>query len=399
MVGAVRGVLLACAIVAITARGARAEGIGVIATGDRATAAAMVAAIGGERGRVVDDAAAEARAAITAGAVPRSTLARFRAVRDEVAEGWRAYLQVSVEFAASRLASARTEAEALVALPGGAELYADASLRLGAVLAHLGRADESRAALRLALALDPTRPVTVAEFSPDVLDAVEAARATTPPQQRVRIASVGAGAMIEVDGKPVGRAPVELDVERGQHVIVARAPGYEPLAQAVAVDDSHSVFQLVLDPATDAQRLSAPPPTHDAAAYVEAVLTFAELDDVVVVNATERRGGPALVVQRCSGIPIACSAVVDIGYADAAGIPAAARAAWQAIRGGELRYPPSVFSAEGAGGHPTHRCEACRSPWLWVGVGAAALVTTAIIYAVTSGSRPPPVVGVDPGQF
>ena len=41
-----------------------------------------------------------------------------------------------------KLAHARTEAEALLALPGGGELYADAALRLGAVLGHQGRTAE-----------------------------------------------------------------------------------------------------------------------------------------------------------------------------------------------------------------------------------------------------------------
>src|SRR6185369_12018928 len=126
--------------------------------------------------RRVIDALAEARAALAGGAVPIATLARFRRVRELVAEGWSAYLHVQVAYAAERLAAARTEAEALVVLPGGAALYADASLRLGAVLGNLGRPDGAMAALSLAVALDPERPIELTEFSPDVRAAVDAVR-------------------------------------------------------------------------------------------------------------------------------------------------------------------------------------------------------------------------------
>ncbi|MEJ7600315.1 MAG: hypothetical protein WKG01_20565 [Kofleriaceae bacterium] len=175
-----RVLLCAWLVIAMLARGAGADGSGVIAasTTDRGTVAtAMVAAMQGRAGRIIGDAVGEARAAVAAGAVPVETLARFRRVRSLIDEGWSAYLRVAVEVAALRLASARTEAEPLVALPGGAELYADAALRLGAVLGHLGRTAESRAVLALALALDPERPITLAEFSPDVVAMVDQARA------------------------------------------------------------------------------------------------------------------------------------------------------------------------------------------------------------------------------
>ena len=139
-----RAWLVACAIA--WPQIAAADGVGIVAA--PAERAALVEAIG-DRGRVVADAVAEARAAIGAGAVPVDVMPRFRRVRETIDEGWAAYLRVSVDFAASRLAAARTEAETIAALPGGIELYADASLRLGAVLGHLGREAESHAALEI----------------------------------------------------------------------------------------------------------------------------------------------------------------------------------------------------------------------------------------------------------
>ena len=103
-----RYLLIAGAIAA--ASSARADGVGiVVAAQHREDVAAALGEVVREGGapRVVNDAVAEARTAAAEGAVPAATLARFRHVREEIDEGWRAYTQVQLEFAASRLASAR----------------------------------------------------------------------------------------------------------------------------------------------------------------------------------------------------------------------------------------------------------------------------------------------------
>jgi hypothetical protein len=403
----VRQLSIACAIAITLSGSAHADGVGVIAAGgDRAAASkAMAGAIAEARPpRLVDDAISEARAAVAAGAVPIATLERFRRVREQVNEGWRAFLRVQVDFAASRLATARTEAEGLVALPGGAALYADASLRLGAVLAHLGRTAESQASLALALTLDPARPITLAEFSPDVVSAVEAVRSLTRPTRPLRITSEPAGAQITIDGKDVGRAPLHVDLAIGQHVVVARVPQYQPRALAIAVDTATNELALDLEPDVAWTRLAEGPMVGvtDARAQelVDAALRYADLDDIVLVADTDQRGGPTLLVQRCAGLPARCTAVIEIGYADRSGIGAAAREAWQSARAADLRYPPSVFGDPRATGkRDDGRCKLCRSPILWGGVGVAAVVATVAIIAIVSASRPPPVVGVDPDRF
>jgi PEGA domain-containing protein len=408
----VRQLSIACAITiallvgAVALRSAHADGIGVIAAGgDRGGAAKAMAAVVSEPSkpkRIVDDAAGEARAAIAAGAVPIATLERFRRVREQVDEAWRAFLRVQVDTAASRLANARTEAESLVTLPGGAALYADASLRHGAVLAYLGRVAESQAALALALALDPERPITIAEFSPDVVAAVDAVRAQPRPARSIRITSQPAGATISVDGKDIGRAPLHADVPLGQHVVIARLPLYE--ARVMAIDEATNELALDLEQDVGWLRVAEGPTigTSDARAQelVDAALRFADLDEVVLVADAEQRGGPTLLVQRCAGLPARCTAVVEIDYVEKSGRPAAAREAWQSVRTADLRYPPSVFGDPRATGRRTDdRCKLCRSPLLWGGVGVAAVIATVAVIAIVSSSRPPPVVGVDPGQF
>ena len=395
--------------------GAHADGIGVIAVSETpadraAVGAALTAAIEASPGRpqrTTVDAVGEARAAIAAGAVPLATLERFRRVREQIDEGWRAFVRVQVDFAASRLSAARIEAETIVALPGGAALYADASLRLGAVLGHLGRMTESHAALGLALALDPERPITLAEFSPDVVAAVDSVRSQTLPTRAVRITTEPAGAVITVDGKDVGSSPLALDLTHGQHVVIARHALYETRALAVAVDSGSPDVALELRRDVAWSRLAEGPMVGLAEAgaqeLTDATLRFSDLDEVVLVARTERRGGPALLVQRCVGLPARCTAVVEVGYpagGDRSGLAAAAREAWQTVRAADLRYPPSVFAdARATGKKVDDRCKLCRSPILWGSLGAAALIGTIVVIAVVSGSQPPPVLGVDRDDF
>ncbi|TMQ18611.1 MAG: hypothetical protein E6J90_19675, partial [Deltaproteobacteria bacterium] len=191
----VRALPIAGAVAIAMVAVAQADGTGVIAAvtapADRAAlATAIVDAIAAEagpgRGRIVEDAVVEARAAVATGAVPVARLVGFRRVREMIDDGWRAFQRVQIDFAQSRLAAARSAAEALVALPGGAELYADAALRLGAVMQYR-RVPEAPAVIALALALDPERPITLAEFSPDVIDAIAAVRAAAAPLQRLHV--------------------------------------------------------------------------------------------------------------------------------------------------------------------------------------------------------------------
>ena len=396
-------VTLACMAIASPVH---AGGIGLVVVAPRdqhaGVTAAMAEAVKGPR--VVPDAVEEARLALAEGVVPIDQMARFRHVREEIDEGWRAYHNVQRDFATSRLAAARQDAESARALPGMTGLYADASLRLGAVLAQLGRTAEAHDAIALALALDPDRPITQLEFSPEVVAAVDAVRAQPRPSRSVRIASEPPGATINVDGRDVGRTPVTAELALGQHVVIARAPQFTTRAQALAIDDKTGELAISLDHDDAAADLAAgvDAGTSDRAALVvtDRALELADLDEVVLVAATERRGGPTLLVQRCAGAPVRCSAIVELGYADRSGIAAAARTVWQEARTADLRYPPSVFGDPRVTGKITDtHCKLCRNPIVWAGVGVVAIAATIAIIAVATASHPPPIVTIDPGSF
>ena len=380
----------------ITAGAARAD-TGVIAIGPQRApiSAALVDAIGPG---ALDDAIGRARAQLAAGAVPIETLARFRHVRALTDEGWSAFQHVSFDVAASRLAAARGEAELLVALPGGAELYADASLRLGVVMARQGRAQDAHDVVALALARDPDRPITTAEFSPDVLELADAVRASPAPAQHVRIAAEPASAILSVDGVELGASPVETDLPRGQHVVVARAPLHEPRAQSVAVDASTTSIHLALERDREAEELvgGADAATDDALrALVDVTERYAGVDEIVLATVVDRRGGPSLLVERCAGAR--CTPVVEVGFADAAGLPAAVKSAWASVRAGEPRGPAVVLRA-GGDDVVEHRCKLCRNPYVIGGTAAAVVLGAIAIFAATSGGKPSPDLHV-PNHF
>lgn len=399
------------------AQPARLAVIPVAAPGEsRAALARACATLASPRLELLGDGVELARAARATGAVPAQRLAELAAVTAAGAEGWRAYLQVAVPYAASRLAKARSDAEALLPLPGGLEVYADLSLRLGAVLLTLERRAEAEDALALALALDPERELGLTEFSPDVIEAAARAAARTAAPVRLTVTTPGvAGARVELDGQSVGQsvgrpttpttsgAPsTVLLVSPGQHVVVARHPGHEPVAQAIRITEATAI-ELTLAPDRFARALlpATPGLGEDAAlALVEAVATYAEADQVLLLASAARRGALAVLAQRCDA-RARCTAVVEVGYADR-GLEPAVRAAWTILERGELRYPPSLpgdsrLTPTTAGGGDG-RCKLCRSPWLWAGVGAA-LAASAALLVVLAQDDPTPIVVVDPGTF
>jgi hypothetical protein len=396
----------------LVAGDARADDVGTVvvaAPGAPARSAevtaALVAAGGGAGDTVVADALVTAAEAKAAGAVPRGELERFRRTRALVEEGWRAYLQVQAEVAAARLGRARDDAEALLALDGGVELYADVALRLGAVLDHLGRRSESADALRLAGWLDPGRAVTTAEFSPDIVAAFAAARAATPLPVTVHIGVTGgAGATVSIDGQPAVRAPATVELPAGQHVVVARASGFRTRGVAFAAAGEVAIrLEADGDAAALAAGVAAGTGAAAAARAIDAAALYAEVDAVVLAAAVWRQGAPALLGQRCAGGR--CTAIVEVGYGAAAGgLAAAAAALWRELAVSARREPPTLPAdprlggsarpaVAGAGG-----CRWCRSPWLWAGVGAAVVAIGTGAVVLLSGDDGT-VIGVDPGDF
>ena len=399
-------------IVAVVPQRAHAGGSGVVvlaaedadAIADAFTAAMRSWGVG----RIVANACSEAHLAVAAGAEPIETLARFRRIRDEIAEGWRAYHNVQFEAAASAFASARSEAQALLQVPGATILYADASLRLGVVLTQLERTAQARDALALALALDPERPISAIEFAPEVIALIDGVRAQPVPMRAVRLTTEPEGAVLNIDGRDAGRAPATVELSLGQHTVVARLPQQLIRSRVVTVTDASNTsdaISLALDPSDRAQRLAAGPraamASADQQSLIDDALQFADLDEVVVAAGAQIDGDRALLAQRCAGSPARCTAIAEVTYGDRSRIRTAAQTLWRDLRGADLRQPPSLLGdarlVRTQRGHG--RCTVCRNPYVLAGVGAAIAVGTIAVVIAATASQPPPVVIVDPAAF
>jgi len=364
-----------------------------------------------------------ARARLRAGAVPRGRLVAFRRAHELMTEGWRAYLGVEVQFAAARLAAARATASKLLDLPGGLEMFAEVSLRLGVVRQHLKQADQAAALFRLAATLRPSRAVTIAEFAPDMVAAYRKAIAAKPPQVSVRVRVRTAGrrrvraVRLEVDGKAVPATATSVRVTAGQHVVVARANGFRDRGEVFAVAASTDRVELVLDsdPATTAVlagRASLKVGTGEAAAAtaVEGVVRYAELDTLVLVASVWRRGSPALLGQACAGGPARCTRVVELRFPSRAGVAAAARELWRLLSAAlsQARFPPTLLvdarmtdpdrGKKPDGHHHNGKRAWWRSRWLWVGAGAVATAVGAAVL-LSRDTQVSPVFEVHPCDF
>lgn len=361
---------------------------------------------------------ARARERLEAGAVARSRLNAFARARDLMGQGWRAYLEARPTLAASRLADARTRATDVLDLEGGLELYADLSLRLGAVMLALGRDDDADRDFRLAAALDPDRAVTDATFKPAVVARYQKARAAPAAPLSERIEVDPAGAAIEIDGRAAGTAPLSIDLARGLHVVVARAPGRAPRAQAVAIDEGAAgvvSLSLPVDPLARSVRtgpvsLGIGRSEHEAGQAARGLFLYGELDRLLVVAAVWRRGHPALIGQLCIDAPPGCGRPIEIAFAGPRALDRAAGELLRALARAPLRYslsllvdarvvdrePPPAPGGAGKGGEKTRWW---RSPWLWVGVSGAAVAVSAAVLLSRGDDEVQPVVSVDPCEW
>lgn len=412
---------MAVALGAIAAS-ARADGVGII--GYQAAdapapaargAAALARAVEAAGARPVPDPGAAARARIAEGAVPRERLRDFVRARELMNEGWRAYLSVNRSFAAARLGEARRVAEGVFDLDGGPALVAEISLRLGVVVMDLGQPGRARDLFRLARRLEPGRAVTIAEFSPDVVAAFDAAVAAKSPTARVTLRVPGGPAQVAIDGGEPGVAPREVDLEVGQHVAVARRPHGSARGMIFEVPAAGGEVSLELerDPLVDAVHapLGLGRGEDAGTVAVEALTMYGELDSLVLVATVWRRGQPALLGQLCAGSPARCGAVVEIRFADPSALDAAARTLWAALvdAGTDRSFPPTllvdrrVVDGEPAPGTDTGKPHGDRhrwwkSPYLWIGVGVVAASVSAALVIGRDRPLQPTVTGM-PCEF
>ena len=361
-----------------------------------------------------------ARDRVRRGTVPRAALRRFVSARAVMEEGWRAYFAADFDIAHERLQKAREAAHDLLGLQGGALLYADISLRLGATLMRRGALTEAAEALAVARALDPGREVSLADFAPDVVEAYRrAAPSQASRQLHVELATGldPSSLQVFIDGRDRGPPPLTLEVSNAPHLVVARGPGYRARAHLVSAGSDAARLLLQLEREMTTRPLLSPPPAIAAgqsSEHVSAALTalssYGGIDAAWLLAGVWRGDQRALISQRCTDVPIRCTRVVEIRYPNDDGLPQAARESWRQVADAPLVGPPIVASdarlwpepsrraVEETPRRPIRRCRICRNPWLWAGVGAAVLTTGTALWLTRDRERIPVIV-VPPCEF
>jgi len=401
---------------ALMSAGAQAERVGLVVRVPDASPAskqellASLAAAGARAGHeIVRAPFAVARAALERGAVARARLVEFSRAQQIAAEGIRAYESADLSFAASRLVEARRVALGVADLPGGVELVAEFSLRLGAVRLDLGH-ERAREDLRLAARLTPERPVTTAEFKPDLVRAFEEARAAAPRPLILQVTESAPDARVVVDGGEEHPLPWQTELSPGLHIVSVSAPGHSPLATMVDLQRNET-FASTLD--RDAERaaidqgqasLSIGTSEKQAATTAEALMRFGELDALIVASVVWRGGSAALLAEWCTGVPARCSRAIELRYG-AGALDSAARSAWEELPALEGSLPPGlmtdarVVSPEAGPGRAavttaTHWSE---RPVVWAGaaVGAAVVIAASVLLLREEDRRPQIDIGAD----
>jgi hypothetical protein len=398
----VNRILITAMAVLVAAGTAQAERIGVVvrtpvgAPVDRSTLEeAIVAAASAVGDQVIVDPFAQGRRQLANGAVRKEQLSRYGRAEELLSEGVRAYQAGDVAFAAARLAEARRLAADSLALVGGVELYATISFHLGAAKLDLGRMQAAADDFRLAYSLDSKRRVTTAEFKPSVVQQYTAVVAAQRGTVRAVIGANVAGARVEIDGKSVGLTPARVTVEKGLHAVVVREAGHVPYGALIDLrtEGARVDVQLQVDEERRAvleggDGLSIGGDSKARIRLVAGAITWADLDALVMVSATWRRGALVILAEWCKEVD-RCGRVVEVGFPKASGVKSAAGVLWRQARESRGQFSPGLFAdarvtnPEGSPGSPLppppHSRPLYRNPWLWLGVGSVAVTVTAVL--------------------
>lgn len=139
--------------------------------------------------------------------------------------------------ALAALGRARKRLLGILQLPGVGTWLAEVDTQIGLVAAQAGMRDLAESALRRAVSIDPSRVVQAAEARPETVQlARRLARAhATAALGRVRVRCQAPGAQVWINGEGPQRAPRQLSLRQGTHLLRVEAPGYQAYAALMEV--------------------------------------------------------------------------------------------------------------------------------------------------------------------
>jgi hypothetical protein len=355
-----------------------------------------------------------------------------RQITSDIEQAWRAYLAVSTDAAMAGLTESVRAAVAQSTAPCGFAALADASLRLGIVSASgptIVPPSEGSAAepnidaarllgLRLiafALRLEPTRTLSLSQFSPDALRLVEEVRSAAVNTVALTLQS-SVTAKVVIDGAVVTKVeanqPLVIQVATGQHLIQVFDGLRRPTSRLFDVSSGGATFRWIAVPDSigealrhDATRYNS---RRDAQEFVQAVLRVGVAQSMIIVVATWKRGEPALYAQRCELVDergsneAQCFTPVEVGWDGSKnGLPQACQALLEMLVSSKVPSALAILTEPAANAPAAAKtCRWCRSPVLWTGIAATMVggVTAALLLSRTSDAKAP-IVTLNPSDF
>lgn len=158
--------------------------------------------------------------------------------------------------ALATLERARRLAEELADVPGASRWLAEVELTAALVAVQSGRAALADQGFRRAASLDPARVVRAAEAAPAIASRARtlALAGATAPASLFVVEVDAPGATVELAGRVIGEAPIEVRAPAGRHVIRVSAPGHLAWGRAVdLIEGRRAPMRVHLGP-TNAER-------------------------------------------------------------------------------------------------------------------------------------------------
>jgi hypothetical protein len=302
---------------------------------------------------------------------------------------------------------ARRIALGVADLSGGPELIAEISLILGATRLDLGDA-RAHSDFGLAGRLYPGRAISTAEFKPSIVEAIAAAK--RPSADRLLELGITAwrGSSIAINGVAVAQRSFSGRLRPGLHVVVATGPGRVPAADLVDLQRNSSM-ELIGEPdpwlsAIEEGRssLGIGQTRSKIASSAAALMTYADLDALIIASATWRSGRAALIAERCEGVPVRCTRSAEVRYGGGGRLVAAAAEVWGSLDSALLELDPGVLiDTRIANAEPPPEAlppkgsrHWLRHPLVWAGLASAAtIVVTIAVLGGDDDSRPEVHIG------
>ena len=331
------------------------------------------------------------------GGTPEHRATAVANVRAEIANGWRAYLQLDAD-AAKRLIAARDAAIALASDADGRAVLAEASLRLGVATSSIDAAS-ARDALRLALTLSPNRSLDEREFSPDVLTLIAAIRGEVRPLVAVDVEVVAvtlSSVTVVVDGVAARQAEGArwtASLEAGDHLVAVATTLATPRMALIHVDGAHRQFALAAPVAQLTPSLRVGDDVETERRVLTDGMTVAGIDEVIVV--ARDSASHAWLAQWCLHTqPLMCTSIVEAS--DVATL-------WHELERAPRTSPPTLAEDPRLQAPTVALLPIARSThtWRWVGTGAAvvAVVVGAVAWSLSSSASTSPTISIDGSRF